>query len=521
MIDANADDDELVDELYLDDESKNRYESLIDDEKKIRKAKKSWTAKLNELKKQQATSRKKIHRHHNHAKDLSQQKSREMQAIESAINQHGIKLKKRQQESWRFVVEARNVFTKRRLSQDNRSFLPKDSSLNVFCVSNTHYAASKGVSFIHGNRLSVDQTGLPALRKFVRQQVAGAKLRAVEDYIRHDFTVFIQSLHLWCGLFSEADVNGLLCDIQAKQNEMQTIIAKCTNTLHKETSAIMLDHVEAGQIHMTKSALQVWKSKEKMHWQTLRTFIRQDGNHETQKVSHESWNEQFFKETIEFMGYSGEERLFGRLEKACNELEKSLLKLLDEIPRTVGQHAASVMLPEKPLNMFIEAEKYGIARHCEQFQASIRKEFRNAKLDLTVDRPSAFFAQAMAQAYRMYRNKRGRGSKENVQTTMKTHLSLGGPTSPFHQTADLFQKAIKMDIERTSAVLTKNVKVIMEQIHHHCSYMINAKKTDTSEEQLKVSLRDFLCGRDTGYQHFEDIKADLKRIKRRYIDVEA
>jgi hypothetical protein len=481
MIDTkldDGDDGDLASELGLDRSSKKEYASL---KKRVR-----------ELDKAMKTST-----------DKDKQELR-------------LQLEDAEQERWRFLVEARNAHTQRRLEEGKQDLLPSGTKLKVFFVSNTHYASFRGTPLKVNHRLSVQQTGLPALRKFIREQTADAKWRHMENYIDHDCTVFTQSLHIWTGLFSDMDVNKLLSDINTRQDLAQKIIKHLVKGLNLDAITPLRNYLKAEKLVLRKSALEVWDRKQKSNWQTLRAFIRQDGNHQTKKVARESWNEQFFSGIRDFMASCGGEQLLVVLESTSANIEQKLHALLDEILQIVDQHSAGIMLPRTPLSIFLEAEKCGISRQCEEFESATRKNFRNTKLDLIVDRPSAFFAQAMAQTYRECRGQRGTGYKVRVQTIMNSHLSLDDQASPFHQTTERFAEAVKADTQRAAAMLGRKVKNIMEQIHHHCTYMINSKETNPAEEKLKNSLREFLCGNDRGYQHFDDIKADLRRLKRRY-----
>jgi hypothetical protein len=404
------------------------------------------------------------------------------------------------------------------MKEEKQDLLPGETTLDVFFVSNTHYASLGGAPRESGYQLPVHQTGVPALRKFIREQTADARLRNMENYISHDCTVFVQSLHLWTGMFSDLDVDELLRNINLKQTRAQKIIKNHVKQLDLGAITPLRKHLEAENCAMGKSALEFWGRNQTLNWQTLRAFIRQDGNHQIQKVPRESWNEQFFKDIREFMESRGGEKLFEVLINISAEIMGKLHALLDEILKVVDQHAAGIMLPRTPLSIFLEAEKHVISRRCEEIETTTRKNLRNTKLDLIVDRPSSFFTQAMAHTYRDCRRQRGTDYKIRVKTVMNSHLSLDGQPSPFYQTAENFEEAIKADTKKAAATLWRKVKLIMEQIHHHCSYMINSKETDPAEEKLKNALRDFLCGKCHGYQRFDDIKADLRRLERRYAD---
>ena len=74
-------------------------------------------------------------------------------------------------------------------------------------------------------------------------------------------------------------------------------------------------------------------------------------------------------------------------------------------------------------------------------------------------------------------------------------------------------QALNKDAKAQHKILQKSIDAIMTDIHWQFDSMIEEKVDDVAEEKLKQTLREFL---EKAEQDFEDIRTELKRIKRKY-----
>ena len=97
--------------------------------------------------------------------------------------------------------------------------------------------------------------------------------------------------------------------------------------------------------------------------------------------------------------------------------------------------------------------------------------------------------------------------------TFETHLTLSAKRSPFFLVGKKLSAAIAKDARAKNKHLRGRVEMILKRIHRQFDDLIDEKIEDASEEELRKQFREFLANAEP---KFEDIKADLARIKRRY-----
>jgi hypothetical protein len=486
----------------------SEYRYLTDKGKVLTKSEQNSVRMLEKAKRKHKSS--KSHSKANKSKEGNRYDNDAVKRLVKEIKKIRLELTHIKLSSWASLIKARNLHTQRMLRAEKTSV----PNFDIFCVSNAHYASWKGVECVEGKRLSVVDTGLPALRSYIRSFAAPARSRAQEDYIEHDFSVFIQSLNLWSGAFTDMNVNKLLADVKALQKDVSLITAKYVAELGKNLHAHIVKHLEENQIKIVDAALQHWAHKQNLAWQTIRALVRRNGNFQ-RKNAAVSWNEEFsstVRTYVEFRGWNA----FARTQAEMSfKMERELSALLEKVLKIVEGHPARMMLPRASLEVLFRAMKQGIRRSCEDFQNATTKEHRDIKLNLTLDRESAFFTQAMVDAYEQCRGQSaGKGSKGRMEAAMTSYLSLRRDSSPFSVMLRLLSEAIGADAEKSIALLSKEVKDIMVQIHDMFKDMLHPKQTEETEENLKQLLRSYLD--ESALQQFEDIKLQLKAIKRRY-----
>lgn len=74
-------------------------------------------------------------------------------------------------------------------------------------------------------------------------------------------------------------------------------------------------------------------------------------------------------------------------------------------------------------------------------------------------------------------------------------------------------KAIGRDVRAKNKVLSQKTEDILKEIHKQFSEIVDEKIDDAAERGLREVFKTFL---EKAEPKFEDVKADLARIKRRY-----
>lgn len=75
------------------------------------------------------------------------------------------------------------------------------------------------------------------------------------------------------------------------------------------------------------------------------------------------------------------------------------------------------------------------------------------------------------------------------------------------------EEAIVKDTKAKNKVLPQKTEDILKEIHRQFSEIVDEKLDDVAENDLRAAFKAFLKKAEP---KFEDVKADLGRIKRRY-----
>ena len=233
-------------------------------------------------------------------------------------------------ERFDLLVDARNANTTRRLQEEKSDHLTAGKTLEVFCVSNSHYAALKGVEVIHGPRLNADATGIPALRKYILECAAPVVLQTMEDYISHSFTVFMKGLAMWAKSYSIEGSAELLQMVKQPQGVVDGITLRYLDSLMQANTAIITTPLYGLQSSLIAGARSVLHTKRIWNWSTTRAFIRKDGNHKTSVAPRQSWNEQFLQGAIDLTHDQWDVFITKQMELG-DQLEEDLTNLITGI----------------------------------------------------------------------------------------------------------------------------------------------------------------------------------------------
>lgn len=107
----------------------------------------------------------------------------------------------------------------------------------------------------------------------------------------------------------------------------------------------------------------------------------------------------------------------------------------------------------------------------------------------------------------------GSGVKARSMGTFGDHLSLEGERSPFVVLCKKLDKAVSADAKAKSKTLSRKTEDIMRDIYRQFDDMVDQKIDDDSEDELRRQFREFLQKEEPV---FEDLKADLAKVKKKY-----
>lgn len=232
------------------------------------------------------------------------------------------------------LVDARNAYAERSLREKKQHHLPNGRTLQVFCVSNYHYAALKGQRTIESSRLDAEMTGLPALRRYLLERAAPEILQQMESDLNHKYTFFMRGLSLWTKKYTGNGREDLLSAVESPQGKVKAVLQHYYDGFKE----ICKDFIESVLLEpreeIVSRAKAVIEAKRSMRAATVKAFVRRDGNWETTIVPKECWNEQLLEAATKLVTKQWEDFMedFGSLE---DRLEQDLKNLVHNITNTV------------------------------------------------------------------------------------------------------------------------------------------------------------------------------------------
>ncbi|CAK3974892.1 Hypothetical predicted protein [Lecanosticta acicola] len=502
----------LANHLHSEGQSVGNHQDLLDRERKLRNLVKRLPKKIETRSAKldgRTQARKKAKRPL--TEKAKRKLSEEIAEYTKQLEVAGNELPQVAAERFELLVDARNANTIRQMQQHKVEHLIAGTKLQVFAVSNLHYEAIKGARVINGPRLSVKDTGIPALRQYALESAAPYRLQAMEDFISHKFTIFLQGLGMWAKSFSIERSEELLQSIRAPVKSVHPIVEEYLSAVSKANDEVIVQPLHHNQESLISTALTELEKKRAWNWQTIRAFMRRNGNFKTSVVPQQSWNESYQSGATK-MVHSLWDSFVKDQSKLSDEMKCKLLGLVLSISETLDNHPAKLILPMDRIQEILDAQSGGIKQACRDYGRNQAKELRNIKLDLTQDRHTGYFTQAMEEAYETCKQDTGTGVKSRSMATFETHLNLSGTRSPFHVMTNKLNAAIVKDTKAKTKVLARRVEDILEQISDQFPDLVDEKIEDKAEEDLRKVFRAFL---EMAEPRFEDIKADLARIKRR------
>lgn len=285
----------LADVLYEEGQSIGNHNELLKCEGKLKRAVGRQQEKVRSL---QAQLPQQIPgRRTKKSKQLSQRELEELRARMFAemgsLESQQQQLNDITQEKFELLVDVRNAFASRGLKADQQNNMAPNESLEVFCVSNSHYSMLKGTEEISHPRLRPDMTGIPALRKFILERAAPAQLATLEGHIYHRYTVFMKGLAMWAKSYTLDGSDDLLAGVAAPQAGIGAALNRYLSGLLGACNSIIIAAIHDNLPAVIARATKELARKKLLHWCTIRATIRKDGNHMRSVVPQESWNEEF------------------------------------------------------------------------------------------------------------------------------------------------------------------------------------------------------------------------------------
>ena len=280
-------------------------------------------------------------------KKLPRSKGLEKQDLRERISEHVDQLTMIDAQQDSIIVSVRNQHIIASLRRDKEKHLPKGKTLNVFCVSNTHYSAHKNVpNKINGHLLDIAITGIPRLRAFALQLAAPKLIRSLEDFIKSDFDIFFTGLEMWANQRLIEGRNELLGIARMPLDAAANILPEISLQLAKLVENNLIHPFHLHRDEYVFQAIEHVERVNNWHWSTIRAFMRKYGKHKTPAMplpDGGSWNMNFTQAPSTVI-----RELWNDFVESLNSLEKDIKMALEEcilqVPKIVKSKRTSPFL---------------------------------------------------------------------------------------------------------------------------------------------------------------------------------
>ncbi|KJX94687.1 hypothetical protein TI39_contig4165g00006 [Zymoseptoria brevis] len=415
---------------------------------------------------------------------------------------------------WGLIADFRNQRIIRDLTNARGRHMPPKKKLKVFCVSNKHYAYHKSGEEYSKFLLSPNGTGIPQLRQQTLLLAAPRILGAIEDYIDHRFKVFLRGYELWSNtkaiLTKERD--ALLELVEQPRRGLSDNLEQYQRGLQEQVEKQVVGPMRKEQENFAEHATNMLQSKIRpLHHSTIGAFVRRKGNFK-KSIASDSWNTLFTEKSTENLMESWEFFLPRQVEVAEKGEEQVISGVL-ELMKKLKDRPAAVALPIKAFEEALEGRIVAIRQHFKARQEIVQRALRKTYLDATVESEDNFFAAAMAQAYELCKNDKGKGVKARSIGRLDAYLALDGEHSPYARMAVAIADDIEDAVTTQTEGMAEDLTTIFNLITKDFRTMTKKKGNDPSEVPVRDAIKAYL---QTAGPKFDGACKQMEEIKSRY-----
>ncbi|KXT12589.1 hypothetical protein AC579_379 [Pseudocercospora musae] len=416
-------------------------------------------------------------------------------------------------EWWTKVVQGRNEFITRELQRQCQTYLPKESPLKVFCVSNAHYEARKRGEREKKFTLPIEATGIPALRAHALRTAAPATFKRFTHFIDHEFAVFLGGLALWTGKSVGRGRAALVGVINQPREDILRQLQSTTQDIKDQCRRRITALLHDRQNVFTAAAQEVMDSTiEPATWATWNAFLRRRGNWSTLQI-RDSWNELLSDEVRDELETNIWYPFMDYCHAQIEELQRQVSVTVESITKYLESEPAAVGLPMRTFKTALEAHIEGLSRLFSTAQDELERGLRAIILDVVNDGEDHYFAAAMKPAYDKCLGDYGRGVLRRWHKCFGIYLARSGQQSPFYIMAEAIERDVHGAVEICMSQLQSNVEEKLEKIAKDCKVMVNQQSNSAAERPLREAISTFLW---KAIPKFEDVQAELAEIEEDY-----
>lgn len=273
------------------------------------------------------------------------------------------------------IALVRNQSITNQLREKYKEHIPEGCMLQVFCISNRHYIAAKGVTSLPAPVLKVQNTSIPELRSYALSIAAPAVFENFESYV-HGFRIFSQGLEMWANgktVVSTADLREI---VLRPQQEFPAKLEGFHHKLNKLAEERIMKCYNQKLTDMSDAAykeIQTWRS---MHWCTIRAFIDNDGMPKKSLASTKTWNRDLHKFAIDKILKPAWDALRDTRKEffssLAGEFERGLAKVIEDLSKMPDAQS----LPLRQFSQMVREHRWNLSNAFAKYQRKYNKALK-------------------------------------------------------------------------------------------------------------------------------------------------
>ncbi|KAF2211110.1 hypothetical protein CERZMDRAFT_98842 [Cercospora zeae-maydis SCOH1-5] len=415
------------------------------------------------------------------------------------------------------LVEVRNSHIATRLKKEKQKHLAHGAKLSVFCISNTHYGEHKGVPSGDSRLMSVQSTGIPALRKHALHMASSREFNGTEDYVNQILTL-LKGTMLWAEAAPAQQNIDVMEIAQQPLALLDTFMEDFTESADEECDIRIIQPMVKNRSKYESAAVS-YKDTVAGEWNasTVRAFFGQEGNHATRARARTSWNENFIVDstaTVEGAWYA----TILQLKKSVHDGVEKVIGAVEDIPAQLSGSAAGIPVDLQRLRGFVATCCNRIRIAHDTRMEEFDKKMSNLKMDTTRDVPSGYFAKAMRGMYKACKGLRGKGCTPLMLANLE-HWLRGRPpqyghfNSPFAAMTTSLQTELSEAIHDVAKQLHGDMGSVLREMARYLERSMQGKVRTFAEEKARADIRDAL---QTLKPEMEHIERELEAVREQY-----
>ncbi|KAI9797429.1 MAG: hypothetical protein M1833_005469 [Piccolia ochrophora] len=366
------------------------------------------------------------------------------------------------------------------------------SKLVFFSVSNKDYRARINNEFDdEGERiLSVEDTGIPELRRYCRSIQADRRYVLLMKHCEHHIVDFISSMARLTSKERLVPDEGLW-ELAAKleSHYPEEVKKSCDRTTGNGIRVLLNAMADCDETCLS-NAIQLGDTWTNFHFKTVQAFCRKGGEFYNRKVGFHNWNQELLQPLREEI-----QSAFSTFDKGFQQEGIQLFKNLKQFLETFRTELTA--WPDNPKEATsevcdaIKSKEPDILSAIESISKKVARRITDIELNTMTDDETSYFRDIMQPLYDSCARIKGKGSSRMISALLKQHL-----TDPkiWEDLRLHTQKAIKILVSDAEQWYVDGIGEVFKDMYGVFEDFASQHQPETQESiEIHKMIRDFVA----------------------------